>query len=561
MEYSSRRARVIASTTAVLAALTTVVTVPSTVTAAEAPTVEVDVVSITSGPFTLTRKDVATVEVVVHLVVPDGQRVVYQKDGRQVRMPALVDSANGNRQLPRTALTRVSGNRTDGVWSAEVPVGAVNRGKHRFSVQVCPTPVDCPADGPVVVSLGERIEVDGSDWPVLTGLSQDPRRLPDGTTKGATVTGTVVYSDSRQPARRVDVALARSPSAEAKVADTTGAKGRFTAPWPWPAGGASRLLAQTTAGSATVVHDAEGLGMPATGFKVRTGGSDAVIRPGEGWRISGTVGPAAEPIHLGKVKLQQRTGRGWRTIDTARVTHQPGERWGRFTFRHRFPDNGTVKLRVYKDGATCGPKRCQIAPDRSGLIVVVVGSPAYLVERQLRALGVPGGTVDGTIDVRARQALCAWRDMTGRKPSRDGLTGSLARSILGTNRLPRAKRTDGLYVNKTCQVLFQVVNHKYRRVVWVSTGMPGYDTPNGTGAIYRKRPGFVESTLYPGAFMFYPMNFFTDRPAIALHGSVSNSYVAPYPASHGCIRVWRPQIRKIYAESPLGTKVQVYGSY
>jgi lipoprotein-anchoring transpeptidase ErfK/SrfK len=61
--------------------------------------------------------------------------------------------------------------------------------------------------------------------------------------------------------------------------------------------------------------------------------------------------------------------------------------------------------------------------------------------------------------------------------------------------------------------------------------------------------------------MLDPMYFFPDRPGIALHGSASNDLVEPYPASHGCVRVWRPQIRKIFKQSPLGTKVRVYGSY
>jgi lipoprotein-anchoring transpeptidase ErfK/SrfK len=91
--------------------------------------------------------------------------------------------------------------------------------------------------------------------------------------------------------------------------------------------------------------------------------------------------------------------------------------------------------------------------------------------------------------------------------------------------------------------------------------MAGHRTPNGTGHIFRKVRGWVESTLYPGAFMLDPMFFFPDRPGIALHGSVSNDLVEPYPASHACVRVWRPDVRKIFNESPLGTKVKVYGRY
>jgi lipoprotein-anchoring transpeptidase ErfK/SrfK len=141
------------------------------------------------------------------------------------------------------------------------------------------------------------------------------------------------------------------------------------------------------------------------------------------------------------------------------------------------------------------------------------------------------------------------------------MTSSLLRSVMRAKKLPAPHRADGLYVNKTCQVLLQVKNQKFRRVVWASTGMAGHETPNGTGAIYRKIEGWVESTLYPGAFMLDPMFFFPGRPAIAIHGSVSNSLVHPYPASHGCVRTWRPQIQQIFGESPIGTKVKVYGKY
>jgi len=33
------------------------------------------------------------------------------------------------------------------------------------------------------------------------------------------------------------------------------------------------------------------------------------------------------------------------------------------------------------------------------------------------------------------------------------------------------------------------------------------------------------------------------------------------PARHGCVRVWRPTIVKIFAETPTGARVRVYGAY
>ena len=61
--------------------------------------------------------------------------------------------------------------------------------------------------------------------------------------------------------------------------------------------------------------------------------------------------------------------------------------------------------------------------------------------------------------------------------------------------------------------------------------------------------------------MYDAIYFRRDHPGIALHGSVSNSLVHSYPASHGCVRVWRPDIHQIFLETPIGTRVVVYGAY
>lgn len=530
----------------------------ATSVAAPAP-VTATVQSIAPSTFTLTRSQVDTAVVTVRLVVPAGQKDTYRADGVDLPAPALVDQSKGVRALPRTALSLQSGTATDGIWVAEIPVGAVNRGRHTFSVEACPTTRACDTRGPVTVDLGEGITVHGTDWPVFAGLAQQPERLPDGQSRGASVVGRVVYSATGDPAAAIDIALIRSPGTLPDLVATTGSRGRFSAPWPWPKRHVAQLVALTGAGSSSVVVDRHRLGLPATTFVVRTGSSKAIVHPGDRWTLSGTVTPGVSAVPLGPVLLQRREGHRWHTIGHTRlvpvVKHGRTTMAGSYTFSRRFQKNGQLTLRVRK------PAVHAVRSGTSDPVVLVVGSATYLVERRLDALHVPVGEVDGVIDARGAQALCAWRDMTGRKPSREGLNPKLARSVLSAHRLPKPDRTDGLYVDKTCQMLFQVVDHKYRRVVWVSTGMSGFDTPVGTGAIYRKRPGFVESTLYPGAYMYYPMNFFPDRPAIALHGSVSNDYVAPYPASHGCIRVWRPQILRIYRESPLGTKVQVYGKY
>jgi L,D-transpeptidase catalytic domain len=186
---------------------------------------------------------------------------------------------------------------------------------------------------------------------------------------------------------------------------------------------------------------------------------------------------------------------------------------------------------------------------------------AYRVEARLASLGYPTGTVDGVITVRTRQALCAWRETHGLPIGRYTLTSRDATSVLMATRRPPTSRSNGLYINKNCQILYQVVSRAFRRIVWVSTGAPGYTTPNGTGTVWRRWAGWHQSSIYSGAWMYDSIYFRRDRPGIALHGSSSNSLVKHYPASHGCVRVWRPQIHYIFLETPIGRKVVVYGSY
>jgi lipoprotein-anchoring transpeptidase ErfK/SrfK len=188
-------------------------------------------------------------------------------------------------------------------------------------------------------------------------------------------------------------------------------------------------------------------------------------------------------------------------------------------------------------------------------------SYALQVERKLAAYGFPVGDVDGDITKRARQALCAWREASGLPINRDKLTAADIKSVLSATTRPVPTKPAGIYVSKTCQVLYQVVNNTYRRIVWVSSGSPGYDTPNGTGKVWRKIAGAHESSLYEDAFMYDSIYFLKDRSGIALHGSVVNSLIKTYPASHGCVRVLRPQIHEIFAETPIGTTVSVYGKY
>ncbi len=501
------------------------------------------------APVSLSRSHVETIILTFDVNSSDGQ----------ARRPVVFDST-GRASFTDVKATPVSGTRTNGTWEATITLASFMNGSHQPRVRVCPGTGTC-----VSRALATTVVVKGSDWPTLTRITQAPRRLSSGDVSGATAQGRVVFSESRDPVRGMLVRLVRHVGDTGRPVDRTNRRGEFAAPWPWtrPGEDASRVVVVWPRVTEAAIDRAI-LGNPDTRFHLARPDAKVVVSTGERFVVKGTLTPGYPAAQLGGVRLQQRTDRGWVTRDVSpvqQVRNSSGEPLNRARYRlsTSFGDIGKHIMRVLKPAAMCRHGHCRVAQDHSQSLSVMVGNRRFFVERRLDALGVPVGAVDGVVDVRTRQAFCAWRDMTGQTPTRRGLTKSLERSVMRHTSLPAPKRANGIYVNKTCQTLFQVKHHNFRRVVWVSTGMVGHRTPSGTGHIFRKVEGWVESSLYPGAFMLDPMFFLPDRPGIALHGSVSNDLVEPYPASHACVRVWRPQIRKIFKESPLGTKVKVYG--
>ncbi len=522
-------------------------------TAPEAVTGTVTVTDLTPAPaaFALTRRQIDTITLSFKVTSSDGQAL----------RPKVMDRAGGT-SFTGVQSTLVSGDRNDGTWEATVTLASFMDGNHHPRVRVCTAKASC-----VNRALSTTVIVNGSDWPMLTRITQSPRRLHAGDVRGAVAHGRVVFSDSRDPVSGMGVRLLRHIGEVGQRVDSTDRRGEFTSPWPWAVAGQDParviLLSPKVSGAA---FDRAVLGNPDTRFHVLRPHAKVVASTDKRYIVRGTLTPGFPASHLGGVRLQQRTSSGWITRDISQIRQvRSGSgtavNRARYRLSTSFSKFGKHTMRVLKPSAMCRAGHCRVAQGHSKRFSVAVGNTAYFVERRLHSLGVPVGDVDGKVDVRTQQAFCAWRDMTGRSPDRGGLTKSLVRSVMHHSKLPAPHRTNGIYVNKTCQILFQVKHHNFRRIVWVSTGSAAHETPNGTGHIFRKVKGWVESTLYPGAFMLDPMFFLPDRPGIALHGSVSNDLVEPSPASHGCVRVVRPAIRQIFKESPLGTKVKVYGRY
>ena len=184
-------------------------------------------------------------------------------------------------------------------------------------------------------------------------------------------------------------------------------------------------------------------------------------------------------------------------------------------------------------------------------------------QRILQKFAIPTGPVDGIWGPQTAQGMCTFRQMTGLPVSRGRITNEDLATLrkydgwysrLGSIPAGHNGRGTFLLVQETCQTMLYASGGTYVKVMRVSTGRSGYETPNGNFSLGRTSPGWSCSTIYPdacynhtagenalhpdgtGEFSQYG-NMYNKRSisgAIMLHGSGS---VPLYPASHGCVRV------------------------
>jgi len=183
------------------------------------------------------------------------------------------------------------------------------------------------------------------------------------------------------------------------------------------------------------------------------------------------------------------------------------------------------------------------------------------LQQRLASLGYWLGTPDGRFGDSTEQAVYALQKAAG--ISRDGIVGPVTEGALAQGVDPQPRSTSGyvIEVDLTDDLLMFVEDGKLKTVLNTSTG-GGYrysdegvtavaTTPTGLFHVYRQVDGMVIDSL--GQLWrpkFYDGGF-------AIHG---DSYVPPYPVSHGCVRVSNEAIDWIWSEdlAPIGTAVWVY---
>ncbi|MGH3926698.1 MAG: L,D-transpeptidase family protein [Pseudonocardiaceae bacterium] len=189
------------------------------------------------------------------------------------------------------------------------------------------------------------------------------------------------------------------------------------------------------------------------------------------------------------------------------------------------------------------------------------GPDVGAAQQRLAELSYYVSSVDGKAGGSTRSAVMAFQKVNGLKA--DGAIGPQTSAALASAAKPslRGGPPNRIEVDLTRQVLYFVQNNDLVRVIPVSSGngkvyrtpsggRARANTPVGTFRVNRRIRGVRVADL---GTLYNPMYFYG---GYAIHGSTS---VPNYPASHGCIRVSQADAVWLFARTPVGTTVMVYG--
>lgn len=186
----------------------------------------------------------------------------------------------------------------------------------------------------------------------------------------------------------------------------------------------------------------------------------------------------------------------------------------------------------------------------------------YEMERDFYRLGIPTGKIDGVIDGQTQRALCIWRELTGNVISRALPSDSDVQQIALTEYLfPIPTMQLGININLRCQsaVWIREQVDSPMKIFKVSTGRAGFETARGSYKVGWLIDDWYESRTYPEGWMYRPQFFDRGR---ALHGSLDDSMVKAYPASHGCVRMLHKDVDYLWDNGfGKGSTVNICGTW
>ena len=189
------------------------------------------------------------------------------------------------------------------------------------------------------------------------------------------------------------------------------------------------------------------------------------------------------------------------------------------------------------------------------------GPAVVSLQRRLAALHYWVGPINGYFGDSTQQAVYAAQKAAGLTP--DGIAGPKTERSLEMGVMPRPRPAAGYVIEIDLQddILMFVTDGKLDWALNTSTG-GGYTycvagqcavalSPIGWFSIYREVDGLVTDPL---GQLWRPKYF---DGGFAIHG---DSYVPPFPVSHGCVRVSNEAIDWVWSANmaPLGTGVWVF---
>ena len=186
----------------------------------------------------------------------------------------------------------------------------------------------------------------------------------------------------------------------------------------------------------------------------------------------------------------------------------------------------------------------------------------YEMERDFYRLKIPTGKIDGVIDGKTQRALCVWREMTTRPVNRKLPTKAEIQAIATTEQIfVTTSMALGLNINIRCQSAVWVredLENPYK-IFPVSSGKAGFETLLGTYNVGWLIDDWYESRTYPEGWMYRPQFF---NKGQAIHGSVDDSMVQTYPASHGCVRMIQKDIDYLWDNNfGKNSLIHIYGNW
>src|SRR6202163_3969009 len=157
-------------------------------------------------------------------------------------------------------------------------------------------------------------------------------------------------------------------------------------------------------------------------------------------------------------------------------------------------------------------------------------------------------------DGESGAAVKAWRPTVKMRSFLVALTGLM---LFATG---AAQANVSITVDKNAQLMTVAIDGVERYHWPVSTGIPSYETPNGSFRTFRMEPDHF-SKEFDDAPM--PHSIFFTREGHAIHGTGSEGQLGS-PVSHGCVRLSRANASTLYAlveqDGVLNTTVTLTGS-